>query len=324
MGVSVLIVDLHAGLYEEALRREFPQLDIHTAASSAALPADLSHIDVLVAFGIAIDDEVLRRLERLKWVQSLATGVDHFLRSPTLAPAALITSGRGIHGPMMREMVMFLMLCLSHNVLRQVEDQKAHVSERRLWTLLYDKSAVVVGIGVSGIAIGEALSAFGMKVIGVTRSPREVAGFASMVHTDRLIEAVGQADYVINVLPANPENLDLFSGEVFAAMKPTAFFINVGRGETVDEAALIAALQEKRIGGAALDVVRSRPLRPDSPLWDMPNVVITPQIGGFVAEYEDYVMPILIDNMRAFLAGRQGEMRNIVPRLSSATQALQA
>jgi D-2-hydroxyacid dehydrogenase (NADP+) len=324
MSLDVLIVDMHAGVYEENLRREFPGLTIHSIASLAELPDNLSHVDVLVAFGVAINDDVLGRLDRLKWVQSLATGVDHFLRSPTLAPSALITSGRGIHGPMMREMVAFLMLCLSHNVLGQAEDQRAHVWERRLWTLLYDKTAVVVGIGVSGVAVGELLSAFGMKVVGVTRTPRDIPGFSSVVHTDRLTEAVGKADYVINILPANPENLGLFNRDVFAAMKPTGFFINVGRGETVDEEALIAALRDKRIAGAALDVFKARPLPPDSPLWDMPNVVITPHIGGFVAEYEDHVMPILIDNMRLFLADRQEEMRNIVPRLSPAGQARQA
>ena len=86
MSLNVLIVDMHAGIYAEHLRRDFPDLGIHTLASSAELPEDLSDIDVLVAFGIAIDDDVLRRLDNLKWVQSLATGVDHFLRSPTLAP----------------------------------------------------------------------------------------------------------------------------------------------------------------------------------------------------------------------------------------------
>ncbi len=205
MSLNVLVVDGHAGIYEAHLRREFPDLRVHTARALGELPKNLSHIDVLVAFGIAIDDDVLRRLDNLKWVQSLATGVDHFLRSPTLAPQALITSGRGIHGPMMREMVTFLMLCLTHNVLRQVQDQKAHVWERRLWSLLYGKTAAVVGIGVSGIAIGEALTAFGMTVIGVSRTPRDIPGFASVMHTDRLTEAVGRADFVINVLPANPE-----------------------------------------------------------------------------------------------------------------------
>jgi D-2-hydroxyacid dehydrogenase (NADP+) len=314
MSITALIVDLHADIYAENLRREFPDLRVHAAKHMAELPADLSDVDVLIAFGIAVDDDVLRRLANLKWIQSLATGVDHFLRFPHLGPAVLITSGRGIHGPMMREMAVFLMLCLSHNVVRQVEDQKSHVWERRLWTLLYEKTAVVVGIGVSGMAIGELLHGFGMNVIGVTRTPREIAGFCSVMHTDRLIEAAGAADYLINVLPASPDNKKLFTQAVFAAMKPTAFFLNIGRGETIDEGALIEALRARRIAGAALDVFTTRPLPPQNPLWDMPNVVITPHVGGYVAEYEDFVMPIVIDNMRHFLAGRVSEMRNIVNR----------
>jgi D-2-hydroxyacid dehydrogenase (NADP+) len=172
----------------------------------------------------------------------------------------------------------------------------------------------VVGIGVSGIAIGEVLSAFGMHVVGVTRTVRQIDGFNWIMPTDRLIEAAAKADYLINVLPGSSENVRLFTRDIFAAMKPTARFVNIGRGETVDQDALIEALREKRIAGAALDVFSTRPLPPDSPLWDMPNVVITPHIGGYVAEYEDYVMPIVIENMRHFLAGRRGEMRNIVRR----------
>src|SRR5919198_27970 len=243
MSVSVLIVDTHADIYAEHLRREFPDLRLRIAAGPADLPHDLSEFDVLVAFGTSINDDVLRRLENVTWIQSLATGVDHFLRCPYVAPTVLITSGRGIHGPMMREMAAFLMLCLSHNVLRQVENQKSHVWERRLWTLLYDKTAAVVGIGVSGSAIGELLNAFGMKVLGVTRTQRPIAGFQSVMHTDRLIEAAAEADYLINVLPASAENIWLFNKDVFAAMKPTAYFINIGRGETIDEAALIEVIQ---------------------------------------------------------------------------------
>jgi D-2-hydroxyacid dehydrogenase (NADP+) len=282
MSPTVLIIDAHADAYAAHLRGEFPDLAVHTARDIAELPAALSGFDVLIAFGTSIDDDVLRRLSGVTWVQSLATGVDHFLRCPYLSPDVQITSGRGIHGPMMREMAA--------------------------------KTAVVVGIGVSGSAIGELLSAFGMHVIGVTRTARQVNGFNSIMPTDRLIEAAGQADYLINVLPGSPENIGLFTREVFVAMKPTARFINIGRGETVDQDALIEALREKRIAGAALDVFSTRPLPPDSPLWEMPNVVITPHIGGYVVEYEDYVMPIVIENMRHFLAGRRDEMRNIVRR----------
>jgi D-2-hydroxyacid dehydrogenase (NADP+) len=311
---DVLVIDAHADIYAGQLRAAFPGLAVHTAHDLTELPADLSGFDVLVAFGTSINDDVLRRLSGLTWVQSLATGVDHFLRCPFLSRDVLITSGRGIHGPMMREMAAHLMLCLSHDVIRQVADQKAHAWDRRLWSLLYEKTAVVVGVGVSGTAIAEGLSAFGMRVIGVTRTPRKIAGFDDMMPTDRLVEAAAKADYLINVLPGSPENIGLFTADVFAAMKPTARFVNIGRGETVDQDALIAALREKRIAGAALDVFNTRPLPPESPLWDLPNVVITPHIGGYVVEYEDYAMPIVIENMRHFLAGRRGDMRNIVMR----------
>ena len=114
------------------------------------------------------------------------------------------------------------------------------------------------------------------------------------------------------MLPASNENREIFGRAVFAAMKPSAYFINVGRGETVDEAALIDTLAAKRIAGAALDVVQNSPLPSDSPFWDLPNVYLSPMIGGYFVGYEAQVMPLLIDNMQLFLAGRYAEMINVV------------
>ena len=116
------------------------------------------------------------------------------------------------------------------------------------------------------------------------------------------------------MLPASDDNIDIFDAKVFGAMKPTAYYISAGRGQTVDEAALLAVLRERRIAGAALEVFQTEPLPPDSPFWDLPNVFITPHIGGYVVEYEEFIMPLVIDNMRLFLAGRQSEMQNIVAR----------
>jgi D-2-hydroxyacid dehydrogenase (NADP+) len=311
---KVLIIDVHAEMYRDRLREKFPQLEFALSRNAAEASGDLSDIDALICFGIAIEDSILRRATRLKWIQSLATGVDHFLRCPSLKPEVLITSGRGIHGPAMREQVLYLMMGVSRDVAHQVEDKKAHVWQRRLWSTLYGKTAVIVGVGVVGIAIGEALKALGMTVIGVTRTPRSIAGFDEIMPTDRLVEAACRADYLINVLPADAPNLGIFSAEVIAAMKPTAYFINGGRGQTVDEDALIAALRERRIAGAGLDVFQKSPLAPDSPFWALPNVFITPNVGGYIVEYEEQIMPIVVDNMRLFLAGRQSEMQNIVAR----------
>jgi phosphoglycerate dehydrogenase-like enzyme len=314
MKTKILILDGHAEIYRDRLQVEFPQLQFALAHGLSELPEDLSGIDVLISFAIELKDEFYRRAAHLKWIQCLATGVDHVLRCPSLRPEVLLTSGRGIHGAPMRETVVYLMMGVSRGVAALVDDQKAHVWDRRFWGLFYGKTAVVAGVGVVGIAIGQLLKAFGMRVIGVTRTPRAVEGFDETMPTGRLHEAVGRADFLINVLPANADNALLFDRAVFAAMKPTAYYISAGRGQTVDEPALIAALRERRIAGAGLDVFQTEPLPADSPFWDLPNVFITPHLGGYTSEYEDLIMPLIVENMRLFLAGRPSEMQNIVKR----------
>jgi phosphoglycerate dehydrogenase-like enzyme len=314
MSTKVLVLDAHADVYRRRLLAEFPALQIVAAESVAELPPDLSDIDALIGFGIELEDDFFSRAAGLKWVQCLATGVDHLLRRPALKKEVVLTSGRGIHGAPMRETVIYLMLGVSRDVRRLAEDQKAHRWERRLWNLLHGKTAVVAGVGVVGIAIGQLLKAFEMHVIGLSRTPRAIEGFDDVMPTDRLREAAHRADYLINVLPATAENAKLFDAAIFSAMQPTAYFINAGRGQTVDEAALIAALRERRIAGAGLDVFQTEPLPPDSPLWDLPNVFIAPHLGGYIAEYQELIMPLIIDNMRLFLAGRRSEMHNVVAR----------
>jgi D-2-hydroxyacid dehydrogenase (NADP+) len=311
---KVLIVDVHAEMYGDALQAEFPELQLALFHGAAEVTGDLSDVDVMIMFGIELRDHMISGAPNLRWIQSLATGVDHFLRCPSLQPQVLITSGRGIHGPPMREQVVYMMMAVSRDATRQVEDHQHRIWARRLWSTLHGKTAAIVGTGIVGAAIGELLKALGMRVIGVSRAPRKESGFDEIMPVDRLLAAAAMADYLINVLPAAPHNLTLFDGAVFAAMKPSAYYISAGRGQTVDEAALIAALREGRIAGAALDVFQTEPLPPDSPFWSLPNIFITPHVGGYIVEYEDLIMPLIIDNMRLFLAGRQGEMRNIVAR----------
>ena len=310
---NVLVLDKFAEVYEQRLRETFPQIAVHTAHKLAELPADVSAMDVLIAFGIAINDDLMRRLTGLRWVQSLATGVDHFTKCPYLRPATLLTSARGIHGQGMRETVAFLMLALTRDAPRLVTNKAARRWDRgEPWTPLGGRTAVIVGIGVGGIAIGQLLAAFGMKVIGVSRSSRDIAGFERIVHSDRLAEIAGQADFLIGILPGDAANTNLFGRDVFAAMKPSAYFINVGRGSTVDEPALIDALQTGRIAGAGLDVFATSPLPADNPLWALPNVIISPQVGGFTSDYEDMVWPIIEENMTCFLDGEPSAMRILI------------
>jgi phosphoglycerate dehydrogenase-like enzyme len=311
---TVLIVDVHAEMYRDRLQAEFPTLQFRLFHKAAEVTGDLSDIEVMIMFGIEVRDFMLAGAPRLQWIQSLATGFDHFLRCPSLTPDVLITSGRGIHGPPMREQVVYMMMAIGRDAVRAVGDQKAHFWERRLWSTLHGKTAVIAGTGIVGTAIAELLKALGMHVIGISRSPRPAKGFDEMIATDRLTDAAARADYLINMLPASNDNLDIFDAKVFGAMKPTAYYISAGRGQTVDEAALLKVLRDRRIAGAALEVFQTEPLPPHSPFWDLPNVFILPHIGGYVIEYEEFIMPLVVDNMRLFLAGRQSEMQNIVER----------
>ena len=312
MSCNVLILDQHAELYRDRLRPEFPEAQFVLAHGVSELPADLSDIDVLISFAIDLTDDFYKRAAQLRWIQCLATGVDQVLRNPSFRLDTILTSGRGVHGAPMRETVVYLMMNVSRDVKTLVEEQKAHVWNRRFYNLFMGKTAVIVGVGVVGIAIGQLLKAFGMHVIGLTRTARAVEGFDEILPTNKLREAASRADFLINVLPGNVDNALLFSRDVFAAMKPTAYYISAGRGQTVDEAALIAVLRERRIAGAGLDVFHTEPLPADSPFWDLPNVFITPHLGGYTIEYEDLIMPLIVDNMRLFLSGRTSKMRNIV------------
>ena len=157
MNPKVLILDPHAETYRDRLCAEFPTLQFVLAHNAAELPAELSDVDVLISFGIELKNEFYQRAARLNWVQCLATGVDHIVRCPSLKPETLLTSGRGIHGAPMRETIVFLMMGVAREARRLVEAQNAHVWERRLWSLFCGKTAVLVGIGVIGIATGKLL-----------------------------------------------------------------------------------------------------------------------------------------------------------------------
>src|SRR5271170_5767331 len=233
MTTKVLIVDIHAEQYRDRLRDAFPELQFTLFHSAKEVTGDLSDIDVMLMFGIEVRDFMLAGAPNLKWIQSLATGIDHFLRCPSLKPDVLITSGRGIHGPPMREQVVYLMMAVSRDAVRQVEDHQHRIWKRRLWSTLHGKTAVVVGTGIVGTAIGDLLQAFGMRTVGVSRTQRKAAGFDEIMPAARLPEAAAKPDYLINVLPASDDNLALFDAKVFGAMKGSAYYISAGRGQTV-------------------------------------------------------------------------------------------
>ena len=151
-----------------------------------------------------------------------------------------------------------------------------------------------------------------MRVVGVSSGRVSAPGFDLVLPRQSLCEAVATGDFVIALVPYAPGTHHIIDGPVFGAMKPSAFYINLARGNVTDEQALIAALLEGRIAGAGLDVFATEPLPPDSPLWTMPNVIATPHIGGMSDVYVQQILPLLDFNIAAFRSGNLAGMRNLV------------
>ncbi len=222
-----------------------------------------------------------------------------------------MTSLHGVHGAPVSEAALASMLALSRNLPGAIRAQDEHQWRRWPAKLLHDKTVGILGIGVIAEALAPKCKAMGMTVVGITSSPRKVAGFDRVHPMGELLKVLPELDYLVLLTPYSPATHHMIDAKVFAAMKPTSYFINVARGGVVDEDALLAALRDKKIAGAALDVFNQEPLPPDHPFWDFKNVIITTHQGGFCDTYVDLAMPILEHNMRCFLKGDLKGMINV-------------
>lgn len=171
---------------------------------------------------------------------------------------------------------------------------------------------VLVGVGAISEELALRCKAFKMTVLGVSASRHEAAGFDRIYLREDLLTAAAQGDFLVVLVPYEPSTHHLIDRRVLDAMPAHARLLNIARGPVIDEAALIAALRDKRIAGAGLDVFCTEPLPPDSPLWTLPNVIITPRIGGMSDSYAEQVLPLLMANVRAYAARNHNAMRNIV------------
>jgi phosphoglycerate dehydrogenase-like enzyme len=204
------------------------------------------------------------------------------------------------------------MLSLARDIRSVLGNQRQHRWDRQPQRLLFGKTALLVGVGRIAEELALRCKSFGMHVVGVSTGRTAVPGFDAIHPRYMLREVIGAADFLVVLVPHTRETHHLIDAGVLDAMKPAAALINIARGDVVDEAALIRALAGGRIAGAALDVFHTEPLPNDSPLWDLPNVIITPHIGGMSDIYAEQVLPLLIDNLSAFMAGTPERMRYIV------------
>jgi D-2-hydroxyacid dehydrogenase (NADP+) len=310
--VEVVVLDRDAVHYADAIRTRLPEVVVHAVTNATAARACCGTADVLVALAHEVSDPLVTAMPALRWIQALTTGVDHLLGLRNLAAEVRISSGRGSHGPQMAELAFLYMLALSRDVRAKLADQANARWQRSPQTLLLDKTAVLVGVGSISEALASRCKAFGMRVIGVSDSRHDVRGFDTILPRSDLVRIAAQADFLIILVPLDATTRRLIDRRVIGAMQPHGFLINLARGPVVDEAALIEALASHRIAGAGLDVFEVEPLPPDSPLWRMNNVILTPHIGGMSNVYTQQFTPLLLDNLAAYTEDRMADMRNVV------------
>ena len=314
MSTNILIICPDPQAYTSRLAPVFPQVTFSCVAALECTRAmdRMGDADAIFAYGRAFDAQCLARSSKLRWFQCVITGTDHV--APVLAGSRVIlTNARGIHGPQMAEMAILHMLALSRRVPQLVRNQAAHVWDRIKPRVLDRRTIVILGVGAIAEHIAKVCKTFGMTTIGVSRTPRQLAGFDAIYPREGLLEAAAQADFLLALVPYTKDNDKIINAAVFDVMKPTACLVNIARGGVVDEAALVQALRDRKIAGAGLDVFEQAPLPPTHPLWDMDNVFITPFIGGLSDRYEEDIMSIIKPNLKSFLAGRYDEMINRVP-----------
>jgi phosphoglycerate dehydrogenase-like enzyme len=293
-------------------RADFPGLDLYASNDRASTFAHLDDAEVIIGHHFQFDEDLLRRAKALRWIQSLTTGTDAILRLAALRAEVTVTSTRGMHGPQMSELVFLQMLALLRNFPRMQRNQSAHHWDRWPQPLLEGKTVVIVGVGAIAEVLAPRCKAFGMKVFGISNSSRRPAGFDEILPRADLQRGAAAADFLVLIVPHSVQTENLIDATVLSCMKPSAYLINVARGGVLDENALLAALREQRLAGAALDVFRERPLPADHPLWSEEKIIITPHIGGMSDVYLEQAYPIVRDNMKTFLTGNLTGMKNIV------------
>jgi phosphoglycerate dehydrogenase-like enzyme len=288
------------------LERAAPQVKFIEVSANAAA-RDIAEADA--AIGVCSAD-VLEKAKKLQWIQWLGAGIERCVQQPLIRERRpLITNLQRAAGSSMAEHVLGMMLVLSRRLDYFLAEQ-----QHGRWAAgsdsmpeiddLEGKTLLIVGLGGIGTEVAKRANAFGMRIIATRASGRSGPDYVSYVGLpEELPKLAKEADFVVNCAPLTPATTGIFNASFFAAMKPTAYFLSVGRGGSTVTADLIAALKQKRIAGAGLDVTDPEPLPPDSELWKLPNVIITPHVSAKTRLADEIRMAVVKENLRRYVAG---------------------
>lgn len=276
------------------------------AAARKELDALLAEAEVI--YGFRLPENVIARAPKLKWFQAMAAGVDRYLDDQFRRSSVMLTGVSGIHATPIGEFVLGLMLMFAKQAPLAFQQK-----QRQLWKpyppkVLRSRTVGIVGLGNIGREVARLAKAFGMSVVATRRSARRSQHAR---YVDRLFapgqlgQLLAESDFVVLTLPLTRETHKIIGEAELRSMKPTAYLINIARGNLVDEEALVRALEEKRIAGAGLDVFATEPLPADSRLWGFPNAIISPHIAGGMEDYMERATAVFAENLRRYLSGKR-------------------
>jgi phosphoglycerate dehydrogenase-like enzyme len=275
-------------------------------AGQERIASELSSADIFCGHAkVTVPWAEVVRQGRLKWIQSSAAGLDHCLTPEVIASDIIVTSASGLFADQVAEQTLALLLGLLRSLPTFFRAQQAREFIRRPTRDLHRSTVGIVGLGGNGLRIAEVLRPFQTRIVATdTFTEERPACVDELWPAHELARLLAESDVVILCVPLNAETQGMMAAEHFSQMKRGAILINVARGPVVVEKDLIAALKTGRLGGAGLDVTEVEPLAADSPLWDMPNVIITPHVGAQSRWRADDTTNLVCENLRRYYAGR--------------------
>ena len=246
---------------------------------------------------------LLSRMPRLRWIQALTAGVEAWLARPDLRGDVVLTCARGTHRVQMPENILAALFHIAKPYHAAALDQRERRWTRRVSELLAGKTLGVLGLGAIGQEVARMAAALGLRVVGTRRGGGAVPGAERVVGPERTDEVLAEADFVLLLLPVTRETENMMDARRLRAMKPSAWLLNFGRGQLIVDQDLVAAVRDRTVAGAVLDVFRQEPLPADHPFWTTEGITVLPHIGGLHPQRDEMVAGLLVENLRRFVEG---------------------
>jgi len=295
--------------FSERLGREFPQLQVVHLPNYDLIMEEIVDAEICISWSLRA--EQIKAAKKLRWIHSTAAAV-HRLMTPELrASNIVVTNARDVHGPVVAEHAIALTFALAKRLPQAVKyQQEKHWAQHDLWNAqpppreVNGATMTIVGMGGIGRPLAKLAKSVAMHVVGVREHLERGTDAADVMYGfENLDRALSEGDFIVLAVPVTPKTHHLINAKRLASLKPSAYLINVGRGILIDEDALVHALRARSFAGAALDVTSEEPLPPDSPMWHMDNIFITPHIAGLTERMWERHYAHYTENLRRYLAG---------------------